>query len=181
MTAQGTVRALILLGAFIGIGAGCDYQTGPPVTKSSRLVSQSVSHTDPDKQLRFKEALRSAGVPHEIHIGEDGREYVRWRGEHSDTVAKIELSLFGEPLPEGRSIHFGGEMNDKFKKWLKENNIAFETRMAHGKEFVIWAASDYPKIVTWQYFPKHYVQHFPPSSNPTVDPDARKSGARGSP
>ena len=163
MVHRSVLRALILLAA-ASVCAACDHQSQPPVTKSSRLISGSVSHTDPAKQARLKEALKNAGVPYETVTRNDG-EYVQWRGEDDAKVKQISALLFGEPIPEGRSIHFSGETNDRFKHWLKENDIAFETQMSDGREFVIWAAADYPRIVTWEYFPKHYVQRFPPSSN----------------
>jgi hypothetical protein len=176
MTAKAFVRSTLLITGALLL-AGCEYQS----ERTSRLISESVSHTDPEKQSRFKEALKREAVPYEIYTGDDGREYVKWGGADSAKVKQIDIALFGEPLPEGRSIHFGGARHEEFKNWLKENGIRFETRISDGKEYVIWSAADYSKVAAWKNFPKHYLQHFPLSSNPTVDTDARKSRARGSP
>lgn len=180
MTANSPAGLLAVL-VVLALLTACDISPQPPVS-TKRLISQSNSYSDPDKQHRFKDALRQAAVPHEIYTGADGREYVKWSGEHSDAVEKIQISLFGEPLPEGRSIHFGAPYNDRFKKWLTDSGIPFTTRLSDGKEYVIWAAADYPRVAKWEHFPREtYEKLHQLSSNPTVDSAARKSGARGSP
>jgi hypothetical protein len=180
MTGHSSARLLAALVA-VALLTSCEIGPQPPVT-TKRLLSQSTSYTDHDKQQRFKEALRQAGVSHEIYTGDDKREYVKWKGEDSATVEQIQVSLFGEPLPEGRSIHFGAPYNDRFKKWLTDSGIPFTTRLSDGKEYVIWEAADYPRVAKWEHFPREtYEKVHQLSSNPTVDTDARKSGARGSP
>jgi hypothetical protein len=126
--------------------------------------------------------LKQAGVPHEIYIGYGNREYVRWKAEDSARVHNIQVSLFGEDPPEGRSINFGAPYAERFKKWLTENRIPFTTMLSDGKEYVVWEAADYPRVSKWKDFPREtFEKAFNLSSNPTVDTDARKSGARGSP
>ena len=161
--------------------ASCEVGPQPPVS-TKRLVSESSTYTDAEKQARFKTALKDAGVEHEIYTGEDGREYVRWKGEDSATVERTKTQLFGEPLPQGRHIHFGEPYQDQFKKWLTDNAIPFTTRQSDGTEYVIWGAADYAKVSRWEHFPRDTYGKAPElSSNPTVGPDARKGGARGSP
>src|SRR6266853_1381563 len=161
--------------------ASCEIGSQPPVT-TKRLSSESSSYADPEKQRRFKVALKQAVVPHEIYTGNDGREYVKWKGEDGAAVEAVKISLFGEPLPEGRHIHFGAPYQERFKKWLTDSGIPFTTRLSEGKEYVIWEAADYPQIAKWKDFPREtYEKAQQLSSNPTVETDARKSGARGSP
>jgi hypothetical protein len=152
--------------------AGCGLQPAEEVKKSSRVTTHTITRADPEKQRQFIEALKSAGISHELITGDDGKQYVKWRGEDNAAVKKVEVALFGEPIPEERSIHFDGTMNDEFKSWLAANSIAFETRMSDGREYVIWSADDYSKIKTWKHFPKSYVEQLQ-SSNITVNPDAR--------
>ena len=180
MTANRQVRAFSALIAMTLV-ASCEIGPQPPVS-TKRLVSESSTYTDPEKQARFKSALKDAGIKHEIYTGDDGREYIRWKGEDSATVERIKIQLFGEPLPEGRHIHFGEPYQDQFKKWLTDNAIPFTTRQSDGREYVVWDAADSAKVSQWEYFPRDtYGKAQGLSSNHTVDADARKSGARGSP
>jgi hypothetical protein len=133
--------------------ASCEIAPQPPVS-TKRLVSQSHAYADAEKQTRLKSALKEAGIHHEIYTGDDGREYVRWKGEDSVAVQRIQVQIFGEPLPEGRHIHFGAPHHERFKKWLTDNAIAFTTRQNDGKEYVIWNAVDYAKIAQWEHFPR---------------------------
>jgi hypothetical protein len=165
----------------VAILASCEVGPQPPIS-TKRLVSESRTYADPAKQSRFKSALKDAVIHHEIYTGDDGREYVRWKGEDSAAVERIQVQLFGEPLPDGRHIHFGAPHHERFKKWLTDNGIPFKTRQSDGKEYIVWNAVDYPKISQWEYFPRDTFDKAQVlSSNPTVVPDARKSGARGSP
>lgn len=180
MTADRSARSLVAL-LTVALLASCEVGPQPPVS-TKRLVSESHAYADAEKQTRFKSALRDAGIDHEIYTGGDGREYVRWKGEDSAAVERIQVQLFGEPLPEGRHIHFGAPHHERFKKWLTDNAIPFTTRQNDGKEYVIWKAVDYAKVSQWEHFPRDtYEKAQKPSSNPTVESDARKSGARGSP
>ena len=180
MTADRSAGALLAL-ILSALLASCEVGPQPPVS-TKRLVSESSTYTDPEKQTLFKAALKDAGVQHEIYTGEDGREYVRWKGKGSATVERIKTQLFGEPLPQGRHIHFGAPYQEQFKKWLTDNTIPFTTRQSDGKEYVIWGAGDYAKVSRWEHFPRDTYGKAPElSSNPTVDPNARKNSARGSP
>jgi hypothetical protein len=137
----------------------------------------SFQYGDAEKQRRFKEGLKQANVPHELIIGPDGKEYVKWRDEDSAAVTAVQVSLFGEPLPLGRSIHFGAPYQAQFKKWLKETGIPFKTQMSEGKEYIVWEAADYPRVSQWKHFPREiYGRAMEGASNPAVAPGERKSG-----
>jgi hypothetical protein len=171
MTAYRSARSLALF-TVVALLASCDGGPQPPVsTKRSILQSyESTSYADAAKQRRFKEALEHAGVPHEIYTGDDGNQYVRWKGEDGDRVEGIKISLFGKSLPEGRHIHFGALHQEQFKEWLTANGIAFTTQQSDGKEYVIWEAADYPRLARWEHFPRDsYEKGQRLSSNPAFE------------
>ncbi len=171
MTAHRPMRILALIIA-VAFASACEVGSHPP-TSTKRLISQSVTYADSKKQRVFKSALKDAGIDHETYTGDDGREYVRWKGEDSAKVEGIQAHLFGEPLPEGRHIHFGPPYHDWFKKWLTDNSIPFTTRQREGKEYVIWQSADYPKVSRWEHFPRDtYEKLRRQSSDPPADSDA---------
>lgn len=157
--------------------AGCGLQGAEEPKKSSSVTTHSTTRADPEKQRQFIEALKSAGISHELLLGDDGKQYVKWRGEDNAAVQKVEVALFGELVPVGRSIHFDGTMNDEFKSWLVTNGIAFETRMSYGREYVIWSAADHERVKNWKHFPKSYDEASR-SISTAGHLDAHKSGAR---
>jgi hypothetical protein len=170
MSAKRPVRILFALVAF-ALVASCEVGPRTPVS-TKHLVFESSAYADPEKQSRFKSALKTAGIEHEVYTGDDGREYLRWKGEDSAKVERIKVQLFGEPLPEGRHIHFGAPHHEWFKKWLADSRIPFTTRQVDGKEYVIWEAADYARVSQWEYFPRDtYDSAQRLSSEPTSHPD----------
>jgi hypothetical protein len=167
-------RAIPILALALALAA-CD--RGPPPEAKKTSMYHSFQYGDAEKQRRFKEGLKQANVPHELIIGPDGKEYVKWRDEDSAAVTAVQVSLFGEPLPLGRSIHFGAPYQAQFKKWLKETGIPFKTQMSEGKEYIVWEAADYPRVSQWKHFPREiYGRAMEGASNPAVAPGERKSG-----
>jgi hypothetical protein len=157
----------------VALVAACEVESQPPIS-TKRLISESTTYADPEKQRVFKSALKDAGVNHELYTGDDGREYVRWKGEDGAKVERIKAQLFGEPLPEGRHIHFGAPYHEWFKKWLTDNAIPFTTQQRDGKEYVIWQDADYPKVSQWEHFPRDtFTKARRLSSNTTPHADAR--------
>jgi hypothetical protein len=150
---------------------GCDSQQSPRIVEQ-RLVTESTSYSDAVQQQQFKQALKDAGIQYEIHVGTDGKEYVEWKAADKDSVEKIQNSLFGAPLPQGRHINFDVKTNEQFKSWLKANNIPYKTQLNEGKEFIVWEEVDSPKVAKWEYFPSYYWQMSTSSPTPTVKRDA---------
>ena len=173
MTAQ---RLPLALGLIVGavLVSACEVESQPP-PPSKRLISQSTAYANPESQRVFKLALKDAGIPYDIYTGDGGLEYVRWKGEDSAKVEAIQARLFGEPLPDGRHIHFGPPDHERFKTWLTANGIPFSTRQSRGKEYVIWQESDYPKVSQWEHFPRDTYNRMARglSSNTTPHTDAR--------
>lgn len=156
--------AILALALFL---AACDLN--PPPASKKTATFHSISYADAEKQRRFKEGLKQANVPHELFTGTGGKEYVKWRDEDSAAVRAVEVSLFGEPLPLGRSIHFGQPYHAQFKKWLKDGGIAFKTQMSEGKEYVVWEAADYPRVSQWKHFPREiYGKAFEEPTSPAA-------------
>src|SRR5580765_6825642 len=106
-------RSIVALAAFaiLALLSSCERVSQLPPRP---VATHSRAYADPAKQLRFEEALKQAGVSHEVYKGDDGMEYVRWKDTDSDKVDAIEISLFGEPLPDGRHIHFGAPHQEQF-------------------------------------------------------------------
>jgi hypothetical protein len=175
----------LVVALVLALLASCDVGTQPPVTKPRKSL-HSTSYADPKEHALFKAALKDANVPHEIHTGDDGREYVRWSAEQNDSVARIDAKLFGNPLPVGRSIHFGEPLHEEFKIWLTENRISFSTQINRGSEYIVWDAADYPRIAQWGHFPREsfeMVHRLPSNTTPHADArdvpaHASDSGAR---
>ncbi len=157
---------VIVVGIMVAL-YGCDSQQSSRIVEQ-RLVSESISYTDARQQQQFKQALKDAGIPHEIHTETDGKEYVEWKASDKKSVETIQISLFGAPLPQGRHIHFGGKQNEQFKSWLDANSISFKTQLDQGKEYIIWEEVDSPRVTKWEHFPSYYWQMSTPSSNPAL-------------
>lgn len=175
MTPSRLVRAIATLAVALSLVA-CDLTPSPTVTKTASF--ESISYADPEKQRKLKEGLKQANVPHEL-ITRDGKEYVQWRSEDGAAVKAVQVALFGEPLPLGRSIHFGAPYHAQFKKWLKDNGIPFRTQLSEGKEYVVWEAADYPRVSQWEHFPREiYGRALEGSPNPAAE-TGKRAGASG--
>jgi hypothetical protein len=160
------IKIVIIIGITVAL-YGCDSQQSSRIV-DQRLVSESISYTDAGQQQQFKQALKEADVPHEIHTGTDGKEFIEWKASDKESVEKIQNSLFGAPLPQGRHIHFDGKQNEQFKSWLEANSIPFKTQWEQGKEYIIWEDVDSPRVAKWEHFPSYYWPRSTPSSNPAL-------------
>ncbi|MBU0747698.1 MAG: hypothetical protein KKH21_07135 [Gammaproteobacteria bacterium] len=126
-------------------------------------MSTAVSYADPQEQQRFKVALASAGIYAATEV-RDGKEFVRWAEADAEAVAKVEVSLFGPPLPEGRHVSFGPyAIQQEFTAWLAQNEIPFETTVSRGRDYVVWQAKDGERVKQW---PKSYLLPTPSKGVP---------------
>lgn len=173
-----SIRTIVVIISITWFCAGCDraeksvkiiYQTEP--------VEINSSYANPEHQEMFKKAMNSANIPYEVIIGKDGKEYVQWVREDAKSVQKVKERVFGVAPPSGRSIAFEGEMNERFKSWLKDNNIDFTTTTHFGTEYVIWAEEDGPRVEGFSYFPSYYYDMHGRSSNNSLKSGTQLSGA----
>jgi len=121
------MRTWFLLTLLLPIVQACE-QTAPA---NEALVSESRSLSDPEEQARFIAALVEAEIPFTTVV-HDEREFVQWDASHSERVRQIDEQLFGPSLPVGRNVHFDGEMHERFKSWLEENEIPYATVLNRG-------------------------------------------------
>jgi hypothetical protein len=154
-----------------GSMAGCD--SGPPHrTISSATESCTLRVIDPPTRLRLEQALARSSVTYDTTVSTDGGVVIRVRGESCKTLRTIEISVLGPDLPNGRHIHFGGDHNSEFKKWLTDQGIPFETQVRDGSEYIIWKAEDSARVASWQYFPRNNPAFSSSAPNTAVNPDA---------
>lgn len=145
------VPLVILAGALSGCSRAGEH---PTELQFGTSVSTAVSYANPQEQQRFKAALASARISFTTEVL-DGKEFVRWAAADAEAVAKVEASLFGPPLPEGRHVSFGSRaLQLEFTAWLAQNDIPFETVASRGREYVVWQAKDGERIKQW---PKSYL------------------------
>jgi len=126
-----------------------------------------MSFVDPKEQAAFERGLTEAGIPYKIDI-RDGSRYASWEGEYSQAASQVRVSTFGEPLPIGRHVAFGPpEHQEKFKSWLREQDIPYTTRVKGGREYVIWEQAHTQKVTTWK--------HFGPSASEAPNPSIERT------
>ena len=155
-----SVRPHLALLILAGVLSGCfrtDEQS--PQSPVGTSVSTAVSYADPQEQQRFKAALASAGISVTTELL-DGKEFVHWATADAEAVAKVQASLFGSPLPEGRHVSFGSPaVQQEFTTWLAQNEIPFKTVASRGREYVVWQARYAERVQQW---PKSYLLPTPP-------------------
>jgi hypothetical protein len=122
------------------------------VSVTTGPVEESTSYTDQGEQRQFKEALKTAGVEYRV-VTRDGREFVSWKPSDNEAVKRIQTSIFGPPLPSGRSLSLDAKRQEEFKGWLRANGIPFTIQLYRGLEYVMWEEEYTQKIKNSPYYP----------------------------
>ena len=143
------IMRIALLAALV-LGSSACTSGEPP--RARELVSEGYSFSDPDRMERLKTGLTSAGIPFTTEV-RDGNEYVDWEGRYADKANAVRIELFGPDLPSNRNIAMGGELQVRFKAWLAERSIPYQTVEKEGVEYIIWEESIDEAVRQWPYLP----------------------------
>src|SRR5262245_25115559 len=103
--------------------------------RSRELVSEGYSFSDPERSERLKTGLTSAGIPFTTEV-QGGNEYVNWEARYADRANAVRIELFGPDLPSNRNIAMGAEQQARFKAWLAERSIPYQTVEKEGMEYI---------------------------------------------
>jgi len=153
---QNTVTTIGMISILLFGTIACNFDSDPKTTRGKEIF-ESAWYADANHQKMFEEELTRQKISYTVNVENDGKHFVQWRYKDHETVARLQESLFGKPLPKN-NINFDPNLNEQFKSWLTQNNIPYKTQFSDGIEYVTWEDSEQHKIEEWLYFPKKMVQ-----------------------